>query len=70
MLAQLLSELYQSWSQRWDDYVAVATWAHRMQPDKSLPGHVSPYQTFFGRPPRTPLDDVAPSLGNSGSAQG
>ncbi|CAB1113987.1 unnamed protein product [Ectocarpus sp. CCAP 1310/34] len=70
VLAQLLSELCQAWPQRWDEYVAIATWAHRMQPDESLPGNVSPYQMLFGRAPRTPLDQLSPSLDNSGSALG
>eukprot|EP00752_Nemacystus_decipiens_P012408 g10995.t1 len=70
VLQQLLSELCQAWPQRWDEYVAIATWAHGMQPDESLPGHVSPYQMLFGRPPRTPLDRLSPSLDNSGSAFG
>ncbi len=54
----------------WDEYVAVATWAHRMLPDESLPGHISPYQMFFGRAPRTPIDELAPSLDNSYPALG
>eukprot|EP00752_Nemacystus_decipiens_P016023 g14325.t1 len=65
VLQQLLSELCQAWPQRWDEYVAISTWAHRMQPDESLPGHVSPYQMLFGRLPRTPLDQLSPSLDNS-----
>ena len=68
MLSQLLSELCQAWPERWDEYVSVATWAHRMQPDESLPGRLSPYQMLLGRSPRTPLDQLAPSLDNSGAA--
>lgn len=65
VLSQLLSELCQAWPERWDEYVSIATWAHRMLPDESLPGNLSPYQMLFGRAPRTPLDQLAPSLDNS-----
>ncbi|CAB1106551.1 unnamed protein product [Ectocarpus sp. CCAP 1310/34] len=70
VLAQLLSELCQAWPRRWEEYVTVATWTHRMQQDESLPGNASPCQMLFGRSPRTPLDQLAPSLDNSGAALG
>ena len=70
VLSQLLSELCQSWPARWDEYVPIATWAHRMQPDESLPGHASPYQMLFGRSPRTPLDQMTPTLDNTNAALG
>ena len=41
-----------------------------MQPDESLPGHLSPYQMMFGRSPRTPLDQLSPNLDNSGATLG
>ena len=50
--------------------MAIAAWAHRMQPDESFPGHLSPYQMMFGRSPRTPLDQLSPNLDNSGATLG
>lgn len=35
---------------RWDEYVPVATWIHRMEPDESPPGETSPYKTLFESP--------------------
>ena len=62
----VLSELCVSWPTRWDDYVRVATWIHRLTPDESLPGNATPYRMFFGRDPRTQLDELAPILDNNG----
>ena len=69
-LHEVLSELCTAWPNRWDEYVAVATWIHRMEPDESLPQHASPYRMLFGRDPRTPLDQLAPTLDRSGPAMG
>lgn len=61
-LHEVLAELCESWPRRWDEYVPVATWIHRVEPDASLPNNASPYKMLFGRDPRTPLDQIAPTL--------
>lgn len=68
VLQEMLLELCQARTDRWDEYVAVVTWAHRTLPDESLPNHESAYQLLFGRAPRTPFDQLPPSLDNSGPA--
>ena len=37
-----------------------------MQPNESLPNHASSYEMLFGRPPRTPFDQLAQTLDNAG----
>ena len=69
-LQEALSELCVNWPERWDEYVSIATWIHRMEPDESLPHHASPYKMLFGRDPRTPLDQLSPGLDNSGPVRG
>lgn len=66
VLQQLLSELCQAWPTRWDEYVAITTWAYRMQPHENLPNHVSSFEMFLGRPPRTTLAHIAATLDISG----
>ena len=53
-----LSILCQSWPLRWDEYVLPACWMHRIRPDPSLPGNVTPFKLLFNREPRTPLDTI------------
>jgi len=65
-----LSELCVSWPTRWDAYVPVATWIYRLTPDATLPGHATPYRMFFGREPRTPLDELVPTLDSQPFAPG
>lgn len=65
MFQGMLSELCHAWPTRWDEYVAVATWAHRTLPDERLPNHESAYQLLFGRAPRTPFDQLSPTLDDS-----
>lgn len=61
-LQEMLTQLCAAWPRRWDEYVPIATWIHRMEPDDSLTGGASPYRMLFGRDPRTQLDDLAPTL--------
>ena len=41
-----------------------------MQPYESLLGYASPYQMLFGRSPRTPLDQLTPTLDNANAVLG
>ena len=69
-LQEVLSLLCVSWPKRWDDYVPVAAWIHRVTPDPSLPGGASPYQILFGRPPRSHIDFLAQPLDDAAFGQG
>eukprot|EP00752_Nemacystus_decipiens_P002232 g2117.t1 len=69
-LQEALSLLCKAWPKRWDDYVPVATWIHRVTPDPALPGGVSPYQILFGRPPRSHIDLLAQPLDAASFGQG
>lgn len=69
-MQETLSLLCTTWPMRWDDYVPVATWIHRVTPDASLPGGVSPHQLLFGRPPRSQVDAFAQNLDGSPYGQG
>ena len=65
-LQEIITELCISWPNKWDDDVSVATSIYRMEPDDRLPNKASPYRMFFGREPRTPPDQLSPTLDNSG----
>lgn len=49
MLHELLAELCIAWPRRWDEYMAVATWVHWVEPDESLPDNTSSYKMLFDR---------------------
>lgn len=69
-LQDILSYLCGAWPQRWCQYVPVATSIHRVTPDPSLPGGITPFKMLFGRNPRTPLDDIAPDLDRPAFGEG
>jgi len=69
-LQEALALLCKAWPKRWDDYVPVATWIHRVTPDPALPGGASPYQILFGRPPRSHVDFLAQPLDRVAFGQG
>eukprot|EP00752_Nemacystus_decipiens_P006264 g5648.t1 len=69
-LQETLSLLCRAWPRRWDDYVPVATWIHRVTTDPSLPGGASPYQILFGRAPRSSIDLLAQPLDGASFGQG
>eukprot|EP00752_Nemacystus_decipiens_P009968 g8890.t1 len=69
-LQETLSVLYRAWTRRWNDYVPVATWIHRVTPDPSLPGGASPYQILFGRAPRSHIDLLAQPLDSASFGHG
>lgn len=70
-LHEVLAQLCAAWPRRWDVYVPVATWIHRITPDVTLKGGASPYRILFGREPRSHIDDLAQALdGSSFRSQG
>ena len=69
-LHEALSHLCAACPRRWDDYVPVATWIHRVTPDTTLPGGASPYRILFGRDPRSHIDAVTPALDSNTLGQG
>eukprot|EP00903_Cladosiphon_okamuranus_P005335 g5333.t1 len=69
-LQEALSLLCTAWPRQWDKYVPVATWIHRVTPDTSLPGGVSPFQILFGRPPRSHIDFLVQPLDGTSFGHG
>ena len=69
-LHEVLAQLCISWPRRWDDFVPVATWIHRVTPDESLPGGASPYRILFGREPRSHIDAMTQALDGDSFGQG
>ena len=61
-LQEALTQLCHSWPQRWDDFVPVATWVHRVTPDEHLPDNASPYRILLGREPRSHIDVMTQAL--------
>ena len=66
----VFSELCKAWPTRWDEYVAVTCWIKRTMPDSSLTAAMTPFQPFFGRSPRTPLDMLVPQMDDTGVTGG
>ena len=65
-----LSELCESWPERWDEYISPACWVKRTLPDPRLPGNMSPFEILLGRKPRTPLDTLTPQIDGADTAEG
>ena len=68
-LHEALIQLCTSWPRRWDYYVPVATWIHRVTPDPSVPGGASPCRILLGRDPRSHIDVVSASLDDASYGQ-
>eukprot|EP00903_Cladosiphon_okamuranus_P016079 g14843.t1 len=69
-LQEALSLLCTAWHRQWDKYIPVATWIHRVTPDPSLPGGVSPFQILFGLPPHSHIDLLAQPLDGTSFGHG
>ena len=71
-MQDVLSEICNMWSTRWDEYVAPACWIKRTRsmPDPSFPSAMTPFQLLFGRSPRIALHVKVPQTGDTETTRG